>query len=73
VISTLASHQNGKIEPNQETMPSLGPGIMMHGQHLSPEDIKALQSAVNEFVSKALLPYIDRQSRLLHESVCFEL
>lgn len=61
--------QNGTvISASNNSTVSVAPSTIC-GQHLSSEDISNLQTAINEFIAKALLPYIDRQSRLLHESV----
>ena len=39
------------------------------GQFMTPEDLQNIQSTVNEFLGKAALPYVERQTKLLHESV----
>lgn len=44
-----------------------------YGASLTCQDIQRIQLTVNEFISKALLPYMERQCRNLHESVLFSL
>jgi hypothetical protein len=58
--------QNGDVQRSLEVT-KLKPSV--RGKYLVSEDLKSIQATVDEFISKALLPYIERQSRLLHESV----
>lgn len=50
----------------------LAPGIVeneLHGACLTTEDLDRIQGLVNEFSLKALLPHMERQMKLLNESV----
>jgi len=42
---------------------------IVRGKCLVDEDLQNIQATVDDFITKALLPYVERQSRLLHESV----
>jgi len=46
-----------------------GADYVPRGQCMTPEDVQNIQVAVNEFIAKALLPYVERQTRVLHDSV----
>lgn len=41
----------------------------LHGGCLTTEDLDRIQSLINDFCLKSLLPHMERQMRLLNESV----
>lgn len=45
----------------------------LHGGCLTTEDLDRIQGLVNEFCLKSLLPHMERQMRLLNESVSLML
>lgn len=50
----------------------LAPNIVeseLHGGCLTTEDLDRIQGLVNDFCLKSLLPHMERQMRLLNESV----
>lgn len=50
----------------------LSPNIIeseLHGGCLTTEDLDRIQGLVNDFCLKSLLPHMERQMRLLNESV----
>ena len=68
---SFQSPENGKVLPasslfmkNQENDVHV-----VRGQFMTPEDVKNIQVTINEFLGKAVLPYVERQARLLHETV----
>ena len=42
---------------------------VVRGSYFTAQDLQNVQIAVNEFIGKSLLPYVERQAKLLHESV----
>ena len=44
----------------------------LHGGCLTTEDLDRIQSLINDFCLKSLLPHIERQMKLLNESVRLE-
>ena len=62
----IAGHQNQNSFPPAELLDG---GGEVHGGCLTTDDLDRIQTLVNEFCLKALLPHFERQMRLLNEAV----
>jgi len=63
------SIENGSLSGIPSQASDRIPENVLRGQFMTPEDLKNIQIAINEFIAKALLPYVERQTRILNESV----
>jgi hypothetical protein len=63
------SPENGKLNSASSLFLKPTHNNAVRGQYMTPEDLQNIQVSMNEFFGKAVLPYVERQVRLLHEMV----
>ncbi|CAG7661317.1 unnamed protein product [Allacma fusca] len=68
------------LSPASEYPPSIPPAngefsannnenFLIRGKCFTQKDMQNVQIAVNEFIGKSLLPYVERQAKVMHESI----